>query len=510
MSDLIVREYLRVSKDDGKTGKSPDQQHNENLLAFEREGLVPHRGQPYQDVDRSASRYAKAVREGFERLIADLQSDSFGADVLAIWESSRGSRRVSEWSRLIELCEERGVRIWVTTHGRMYDPSNARDRRSLHEDAVDAEYESDKTSDRIRRDVRAAAKEGKPHGKNVYGYQRVYDQATRKLLRVEPHPDQAPIVKEAARRIMSGGTFYSVAKILNERGIPPRRPTLKDHRANYGWTSAAVKQMLTMPTYAGKRQHKGEIVGDAVWPSLIDYVDWVKLQAIISPPERSRTNFGTAKHLLAGIALCGVCGAPLRVGKQNAGRKRTDTDGKTLPRVTYRIYECPGVPGRAGPDGKMGFHVGMKQKNLDKAVVEALLARLEGPDFLASLYDRGGINDAERQAELAKISRYQKYLEEVREEAAAKLRFDLLMDQEKRIEPKIKEAQSRLEELSEMDPLVLRLVSDGAIREAWANLDLDEQRRGIRAVMAPRVNRIGKNWRGHSGVNKERVDPGWR
>ena len=84
------------------------------------------------------------------------------------------------------------------------------------------------------------------------------------------------------------------------------------------------------------------------------------------------------------------------------------------------------------------------------------------------------------------------------------------MDQEKRIEPKIKEAQSRLEELSEMDPLVLRLVSDGAIREAWANLDLDEQRRGIRAVMAPRVNRIGKNWRGHSGVNKERVDPGWR
>ncbi len=89
-------------------------------------------------------------------------------------------------------------------HGRLYDPAVARDRRSLLEDAVDAEYESDKTSERLLRSVRAAAELGKPHGKNLYGYRRVYDPQTRRLLRIEEHPEQAPIVKEAAQRILRG------------------------------------------------------------------------------------------------------------------------------------------------------------------------------------------------------------------------------------------------------------------------------------------------------------------
>ncbi|MBQ3358480.1 MAG: hypothetical protein IJG47_06210 [Microbacterium sp.] len=55
----------------------------------------------------------------------------------------------------------RGVRIWVTTHNRLYDPTNARDRRSLLEDAVDAEYESDKTSERRKRSAKAAAEAGR-------------------------------------------------------------------------------------------------------------------------------------------------------------------------------------------------------------------------------------------------------------------------------------------------------------------------------------------------------------
>lgn len=56
MTSLIVREYLRVSKDERQTGKSPDQQHDENMIAFEREGFELHQSPPYRDVDRSASR----------------------------------------------------------------------------------------------------------------------------------------------------------------------------------------------------------------------------------------------------------------------------------------------------------------------------------------------------------------------------------------------------------------------------------------------------------------------
>ena len=510
MPQLSVREYLRVSKDRQQTGKSPDQQHDENVISIERQGWTLHADPPYRDTDRSASRFATKAREDFKRLIDDLERDAFGADVLAIWESSRGSRRVGEWVDLVDLCKARSVRIWVTTHGRLYDPANARDRRSLLEDAVDAEYESDKTSERIRRDVRASAEKGKPHGKNIFGYQRVYDEKTRELLRVEEHPEQAPIVKEAARRILGGDTFYAIAKDFNERAIPSRRPTRKEHRENYGWTPPAVKQMLTMPAYAGKRQHQGEIVGDAIWPALIDFATWTKLQIIMSPPERKRTNDWPAKHLLAGIALCGVCGAPMRVGKQNAGAKKHDGDGNSLPRPTYRTYVCSGVPGRPGPDGKKGFHVAMREEHLDVVVTELMLARLERPDFLAMVGERGDGNEAERRAVLDEITGYQVYLDEVRADAAANLRFNLLLDQEARIEPKIRGAQARLEKLSELDPFVLTMLAAGAIRVEWMALELAMKRRLIRAVMAPRVNRIGEDQKGRKGVNHERVEPGWR
>ena len=513
MPTLSVREYLRVSKDRQQTGKSPDQQHDENVRSIEYQGWSLHPDPPYRDTDRSASRFATKAREDFKRLIDDLEQDRFGAQVLAIWESSRGSRRVGEWVDLVDLCKQRNVSIWVTTHGRLYDPSNARDRRSLLEDAVDAEYESDKTSERIRRNVRAAAEKGKPHGKNLYGYQRVYDEQTRELLRVEEHVEQAAIVREGARRVLDGESFYAIAKDLNQRQVPSRRPTRKDHRKNYGWTPTAVKQMLTMPAYAGKRQHQGEIVSDAMWPALIDLVVWQRLQSVMSPIERKRTNDWPAKHLLAGIARCGVCDGPLRVGKQNAGVKKLDENGHALPRKTYTVYTCAALPGRRGEHGASGFHVTMQQEHLDTAITEALLTRLQHPTFVAMLGTAAGAsagNDAQRQVLIDEIAGYQNYLTEVKEDAAQKLRFDLLLDQQARIEPKIKAAQARLMGLLEIDPLVLKISADGSISEAWENMELAERRRVVRAVMVPRVNRIEEQWRGRKGINRDRVDPGWR
>lgn len=171
--NLLVREYLRVSRDRSGRGKSPDQQHDENVAALMHRGWDIH-SEPYRDNDRSASRYSKQAREGFAKLMSGLEEDAFGAGALGLWESSRGSRRTGEWVDLIELCDERGIRIWVTTHGRLYDPANARDRRSLLED-VDSEYESAKTSKRLQRDMRSNAEKGRPHGKKIYGYRRIKD-----------------------------------------------------------------------------------------------------------------------------------------------------------------------------------------------------------------------------------------------------------------------------------------------------------------------------------------------
>src|SRR5699024_9380226 len=130
----------------------------------------------------------------------------------------------SEWARLIDLCADAGVKIYVTTHDRLYDPSGGRDRRSLHEDAVDSEYETDKMSERIRRSTAANAEQGRPHGKNLYGYRRTYEQGPggAQLAAVEPDPVTGPIVQEVAARALQGETYYAIARDLNVRGVPPR------------------------------------------------------------------------------------------------------------------------------------------------------------------------------------------------------------------------------------------------------------------------------------------------
>src|SRR3954454_12789540 len=131
-STLTGREYLRVSLDASGRERSPAEQHGDNIDACADENIMLT-GTPYRDQAR-ASRTSKAKRADYDQLVADLRAATFAEDVLVMWESSRGSRRVSDWVVLLELLEDQGKRIFVTTHRRLYDPTNPRDRRSLLED----------------------------------------------------------------------------------------------------------------------------------------------------------------------------------------------------------------------------------------------------------------------------------------------------------------------------------------------------------------------------------------
>lgn len=140
-----------------------DEQGDDNARARDRHGIVSGCA-PYVDNDRSASAYASKIRDDFARLLADLESGSFGANLLQLWESSRGSRQVGEWLNLINLCRASRVKIFVTTHERIYDPANGRDWHTLIEEALDSSYESYKVSTRTKRTAAAEAARGRPAG----------------------------------------------------------------------------------------------------------------------------------------------------------------------------------------------------------------------------------------------------------------------------------------------------------------------------------------------------------
>lgn len=140
-----MHQYLRVSRDRSGREKSQGQQDADNQLHRQRRGWLA--GQTYRDTG-SASKASRKRRKDYERLVADLQAGDVlqPGDILTMWESSRGTRRQSEWAILLDLLDEAGVYVYVTTHARLYNLQNARDRRTLDEDGTDNAYEAAKTS----------------------------------------------------------------------------------------------------------------------------------------------------------------------------------------------------------------------------------------------------------------------------------------------------------------------------------------------------------------------------
>ncbi len=357
---LAGREYLRVSQDRSGRARSVDEQHEDNLRAAEQHGFCIN-GEAYSDVSLSASRYGTKVRGNFARLLADLEAGRFGADVLVLWESSRGSRQVSEWAALVERLERAGVKVCVTTHGRIYDCANARDRRSLLEDAVDAAYASDKASDAIRRAAAATAARGEPHGRIPYGYTRSYDPRTRKLVSQDEEPAEAAVVRELFARLRKGHSLRSIAAEFERRGIRTRTGKVFD--------AAHLRDLGLRPIYGGLRIHEpgnrsgryqGPLTGavKAKWPALIDQETFYAVRALLQDPSRRTSRPGRAKHLLSLIAVCDVCD-----GWMTANYRRG-----------YREYEC-----------RDRSHVRIDADGLDKHAEHVILAYLASDEVIAKL-----------------------------------------------------------------------------------------------------------------------------
>src|SRR5688500_6723685 len=206
--------YTRVSSDPNEGGRSVSEQEAECRAVCDRNGWKVVA--VLSDNDRSASRYAVKSRPAYKQLI-DLV-DEGGCDVLVTWEASRAQRDLMAYARLRNLCERRGVLLSYS--GRTYDMTEADDRFGTGLDALLAERESDQTRTRVLRAVRSNATKGRPHGRLRDGYRREYDPVTRELLGQVPDDETAPIVREAARRVLAGETPYAVAQDFNRRSIP--------------------------------------------------------------------------------------------------------------------------------------------------------------------------------------------------------------------------------------------------------------------------------------------------
>lgn len=461
-----AREYQRVSKVVRGHDRSPEEQHQDNARGADRHGWTL--GAAYRD-KVSASRYGRKVREDWQRLVGDLEHDRFGASILILWESSRGSRQMSEWVQLLELCERRAVRIYVTADGKLYDPADARDRRSLLEDAIDAEYESAKTSKRTLRSAASTAVDGKPGpGLPPFGYRRVYDPTTGRRVGQEIEPAEAKVVKELYDRLKAGHTLRAITADLDAREIRTRdgRPFI----------SSTLRSMALNRAYLGERVHdpgratvrQGRLSPRAVvtvgsWPAIVDSSVWMAVHKLLTDEERITRRPGRAEHWLAGIAVCDVCGGPMRA------RVRKDM---TTPEMFYVCHRAT--------------HVTIPYDELDAYAEAVLLAYMERPDVAEVLTATPDDPAALALAEAA-LATVERDIEDLADRASAggpvaRKLLDLNLP---KLEKRLAGAKARCAELTA--PSRLRgLIEPGKdVRRRWKVAPMPARREISRLVFVP-------------------------
>ena len=460
---IHARDYLRVSLDRSGRARSLEEQHADHELVATEHGWTL--GESYRDESVSASRYSRKTRDDFDRLIADLENDQFDAQVLMIWESSRGSRRVGEWVKLLELCERRSVSIHVVTHHRTYDPANGRDRRSLLEDAVDGEYESSKMSARLRRAVAANAVAGRPGGRIPYGYRRVFDPQTRQLIAQEPEPTEAPVVAELYRRLVAGHSLRAIARDFQERGIRTRSGLV--------FSPQHLRCVALSPTYTGLRAHRPGLAGnqgqrapvavsemhEGQWPALVSRAEWLAVQRLLRSPERKTSRPGRAKHLLSMIARCARCGGVLAVAYRGE-----------RPEYFCRARGC----------------VRITQADVDQIAEQVMLAYLSRPEVIDTLRAGEQHDDRELSAirdQLATVrARHDELADAV---AAGTLSIALAARSEPALLAEIERLQQREKDLA--TPSTLRgLIEPGTdVARRWTTAPMSTRRDIARLLLTP-------------------------
>lgn len=455
--------YDRNSRDPRRLGTAVRDQGVENQRLCEAYGwrIVG----VFEDAGKSASRYATRPRPDYEEMLR--RAEARECDVIVAWESSRLNRNTEIYLSLRNLCERLGILLCY--NGRLYNMERSDDRFATHLDALLAEREADAIRDRNRRTHRLILERGSPPGRLPYGFAREYDARTGALVRQVVDPEQGEVVREIARRVLEGQSCKSIARDLNRRGVPA--PWTSE-----AWTLESVKRVVVRPSSAGKRDHRGRVVGDAAWPAILSEADWQACVRVLTDPARLNHHSAQVRHLLSGLVFCGPCGGSARLRPK-----------KVKGAVSYVCPHC--------------YRVSMRAPMLEAFAVELVLDYIEREAFASSLL----VVDAERGDAAARAVAEARAYEAQLAEATAlagqltpgrgglmvpALSAARLAAMEADLLPKIDAARARVRDASV--PAVLRDIAGPGAADLWEkDLDIEQRRVVIREVVRLQLNEGG-------------------
>jgi site-specific DNA recombinase len=436
--------------------------------------LAAERGWPVGDeyVDNDVSAFSGKPRRQYARMLADLESGA--RDAVIVYNLDRLHRRPVELEEFVALCESVGVRDVATVTADI-DLGNDDGLFMARIFAAFAAKESGRKSARIRRKMLQNAEQGLPHGSvRPFGYE---------PDKVTLRESEAPVVRELVDRYLAGQSLRSLTLWLNESGIAPA--------VAKSWQTSAVRQVLCSGRIAGLREHRGEVIGAAVWPAIITPADRDRVLARMAA--RSVTKTRTARtYLLSGMLRCGRCGNRLYSQARHSN-----------PDNRVRRYVC-----LKGPDHGGCGRLTVVAAPVEELLVEAVLTRLDSP-HLADVLAGKASADQDVAALAAQVDKDQERLDELaglyadgaitaREWIAAR---DPITD-------RITAARRDIAAATDTTAVFELAGTGGALRTGWCDLDLGRQQAIVKAVLDHAV--IAPGTAGSRSLDIGRVAPVWR
>lgn len=444
--------YLRQSLD--RTGDElavTRQRHACEQLCTQRGWSIV---QTITDNDTSAT---VGTRKGFVELLKAIEDNK--VDVVVCYHADRLARSLVDLEQVISRCERAGVKL-ATVSGDL-DLSTDTGRLVARILASVAKGEVERKGARQRDANQQHAQMGRPPAGPVpFGFM---------SDRVTHHPDEAPAIKRAYEDILAGATLASIARQWNTEGLLSghvRTGAIKRGSPSQ-WRAETVRAVLLKARNAGLRTYKGEQY-PAIWQGIVPEETWRAAVSVLTDPSR-QVSLPSAKHLLSGVALCGVCGSPMNAGTGRRG---------------YHAYRCRSSLG----------HVARRGDQVDDFITDLCVERLSRPDAIHLLRDKHA--EVDIPALRAKATALRRRIDEVALEFAddddispAQLRVVT-----RRLRTKLETIEATLAEAGRVNVLA-QLIGAEDVREAWDAIGADKQRAVVETLIYLVLHPVGKGAR---------------
>src|SRR5690606_19222250 len=300
---MTDRLYLRISLDSAASGS----------IAKQRAALRRHAAPDaveYADESQSGA-IPFAARPAGARLLRELAE----GDRVLVTKVDRCSRSARDLLGFVELVEQRGATVTFTEQGIATEGPTGRFVLTLL--CALAEMERALIAERRRESLAAFREEGRHAvGRAPFGLRSVPNPNGRGLV-LRPDPDEAPVLRDIVREILSGASQASQA-------------------ARTGMLPPAFSRLLRNERLAGIIGHTPD--GPRLDPDMAVFTlpEWAELQAHLSRPSKAWSKAEGYGPALA----CAVCGERLYLGP---GRKPDDANYRCRRAAPVRKAGAPSV-----------------------------------------------------------------------------------------------------------------------------------------------------------------------